>query len=73
MSQVQIGFLILVFVATFGVAIWLLDRASGNLTSQRLKRVLGGVDGQASREPEQWLNRVARATKPLARLSVPDA
>ena len=73
MSQVQIGFLILVFVATFGVAIWLLDRASGNVTSQRLKRVLGGVDGQASREPEQWLNRVARATKPLAKLSVPDA
>lgn len=73
MSQIQIGFLILVFVATFGVAIWLLDRASGNVTSQRLKRVLGGADGQASREPEQWLNRVARATKPLAKLSVPDA
>ena len=73
MSQVQIGILILVFVATFGVAIWLLDRASGNLTSQRLKRVLGGVDGQASREPGQWLNRVARATKPLAKLSLPDA
>ena len=73
MSQFQIGFLILVFVATFGVAIWLLDRASGNVTSQRLKRVLGGADGQASREPEQWLNRVARATKPLAKLSVPDA
>ena len=73
MSQVQIGFLILVFVATFGVAIWLLDRASSNVASQRLKRVLGGVDGQASREPEQWLNRVARATKPLAKLSLPDA
>ena len=73
MSQVQIGFLILVFVATFGVAIWLLDRASGNLTAQRLKRVLGGVNGQAPRESGQWLNRVARATKPLAKLSVPDA
>jgi tight adherence protein C len=73
MSQLQIGILILVFVATFGVAIWLLDRASGNLANQRLKRVLGGVDGPASREPEQWLNRVARATKPLAKLSVPDA
>ena len=73
MSQVQIGFLILVFVATFGVAIWLLDRTTGNLASQRLKRVLGGEKAQGPSVPEQWLNRVARATKPLARLSLPDA
>ena len=73
MSQVQIGFLILVFVATFAVAIWLLDRTTGNLASQRLKRVLGGEKAQGPSVPEQWLNRVARATKPLARLSVPDA
>lgn len=73
MSQVQIGILILVFVATFGVAIWLLDRTSGNATSQRLKRVLGGVDGQDAEAPEQWLDKVARATKPLAKLSLPDA
>lgn len=73
MSQVQIGFLILVFVATFAVAIWLLDRTTGNLASQRLKRVLGGEKAQGPSVPEQWLNRVARATKPLARLSLPDA
>ena len=73
MSQVQIGFLILVFVATFAVAIWLLDRTTGNLASQRLKRVLGGVKAEGPSVPEQWLNRVARATKPLARLSVPAA
>ena len=73
MSQVQIGFLILVFIATFAVAIWLLDRSTGNLASQRLKRVLGGVKAQGPSAPEQWLSRVARATKPLARLSLPDA
>ena len=73
MSQGQIGFLILVFVATFAVAIWLLDRTTGNLASQRLKRVLGGVKAEGPSAPEQWLNRVARVTKPLARLSVPDA
>ena len=72
MSQIQIVFLVLVFVATFAVALWLLVRTTGNLASQRLKRVLGGVKEQETSVPEQWLNRVARATKPLAKLSLPD-
>lgn len=73
MSQGQIGFLVMVFVATFAVAIWLLGRTAGNATSQRLKRMVGQENGYSSGAPEQWLDRVARATKTVAKLSLPDA
>ena len=73
MTQAQIGFLVLVFIATFAVAIWLLGRTAGNATEQRVKRVLGSGNAEATRTPEYWIDRVARATKPLAKLSVPDA
>lgn len=73
MTQAQIGFLVLVFIATFGVAIWLLGRTAGNATNQRVKSVLGGGSLEHTHTPEYWIERVARATKPLAKLSVPDA
>lgn len=72
MSQTQMGFLVLVFIATFAVVIWLLARTVGNTTDQRLKRVLGNVQSEAPHMPDQWVDRVARATKPLARLALPD-
>ena len=73
MSQSQIGFLVLVFLATFAVAIWMLARVVGNPTSQRLKRVLEGTGADVDRTPEQWVGRVANATKSFAKLSLPDA
>ena len=73
MSQSQIGFLVLVFLATFAVAIWMLARVAGNPTSQRLKRVLEGTGADVDRTPEQWVGRVANATKSFAKLSLPDA
>ena len=72
MSPGQIGFLVLVFVATFAVAVWVLGRTVGSTTSQRLKRVMGVHADEAGRAPEQWLDRVARATKSVAKLSLPD-
>lgn len=72
MTQGQIGFLVLVFVATFAAAIWLLGRTAGNPTSQRLRRVLGGAEADAEASSGQWLERVARATLPFAKLSVPE-
>ncbi len=76
MSQLQIGILVLVFIATFAVAIWLLGRTAGNLASQRMKRVLAdnaaGDPSGAANHPTRWLERVAHATRPLAKLSVPD-
>ena len=73
MPLTQIMILVLVFVATFGLAIWLLGRTAGNAASQRLKRVLGSGEVEAVHSAEYWIERVARATKPLAKLSVPDA
>jgi tight adherence protein C len=72
MSQMQIAILILVFVATFGLSIWLLARTTGTTTSKRVKRVLGTGDVESVHTPEYWIERLARATKPLAKLSVPD-
>ena len=73
MTQAQIGFLVLVFIATFAVAIWLLGRTAGNATNQRVKSALGGGNLEQIHTPEYWIDRVARATKPLAKLSAPDA
>lgn len=72
MSQAQVGFLVLVFIATFALAIWLLGRTAGNATSQRVRRMLGSGKVEAAHTPEYWIERLARATKPLAKLSVPD-
>ena len=72
MPLTQIMILVLVFVATFGLAIWLLGRTAGNATSQRVKRVLGNGEVEAVHSAEYWIEKVARATKPLAKLSVPD-
>src|SRR5678816_4502712 len=59
MSPGQIGFLVLVFVATFAAAVWLLGRTAGSAANQRLKRVMGLEAGEPGRAPEQWLDRVA--------------
>src|SRR6185369_14640610 len=73
MSQAQVGFLVLVFVATFALAIWVLGRTLGNASGQRLKRVMGGAQEGSGPDAQEWLERVARATKPLAKLSIPEA
>jgi len=75
MSQSQIAFLTLVFVATFAVVVWLFGRATRTATDRRLKDVVGQAPGDASLGVgnARWVERVNRATKPLARLSLPDA
>ena len=73
MSPGQIGFLVLVFVATFAVSVWLLGRAVGNTTNQRLKRLLSAGGEESVRPREQWVDKVAKATKSVAKLSLPDA
>ena len=72
MSPGQIAFLGFVFVATFAVAIWVLGRTVGNTANQRLKRVMGVDASEPSRATGQWLDRLARATKPVAKLSLPE-
>ncbi len=72
MSRDQILVLVLVFIATFAVVIWLLGRTAANSGEQRLNQVLGNEPVDAGVAPEFWLNQLAKATRPLAKLSVPD-
>jgi tight adherence protein C len=71
MSLLQIGFLALVFVGTFGLVWWLAQFAGGGANSQRLRRMLGeaaAVDSPA----ERFVERVAKVTKPIAKLATPE-
>ncbi|HEX6705490.1 MAG TPA: type II secretion system F family protein [Albitalea sp.] len=71
MSNVQIVFLVLVFIGTFSAVIWVVGRAAGNPTHRRLNRLLGGAE-EVSRPAHQWVEKVAHATSSFARLSLPD-
>jgi len=71
MTMTQIGFLLLVFAVTFALVYRLVQLAGGNATSERMKRLLGTPSAPQS-TGERWVERVARATRPLARLSTPE-
>jgi tight adherence protein C len=71
MSLFQIAFLALVFVGTFALVWWLAQFAGGSANSQRMRRMLGepaAVDSPA----ERFVERVAKATKPIAKLATPE-
>jgi tight adherence protein C len=71
MTLFQIGFLALVFIGTFALVWWLTQFAGGNTSAQRMRRMLGAptvIDSPA----ERFVERVARATKPIAKLSTPE-
>lgn len=71
MTMLQIGFLALVFVGTAALSLWVAQLVGGNASAARLKRVLG--EAMPSDAPvERWVERLARATRPLARLSAPE-
>jgi tight adherence protein C len=72
MSNIQIGLLVSIFVGTFIVVIWGLGRAAGNPTHRRLNQLLGVRGEDASRPTHEWVDRVAQATRSLAKLSLPD-
>ena len=72
MSMLQIGFLLLVFVATVALTVWLVQWAGGNAAGARLKRVVGGLPGEAPAPAHGWLERLARVTAPLGKLSAPE-
>ena len=71
MTLFQIGFLVLVFIGTFALVWWLTQFTGGNSSAQRMRRMLGAptvIDSPA----ERFVERVARATKPIAKLSTPE-
>ena len=47
-------------------------RAAANPTHRRLNRLLGANNQAATRPAHQWLDRVAQATRSLAKLSLPE-
>ena len=71
MSLMQIGFLSLVFIGTFALAAWLLRLAGGNTTAARMRRVLG-EDSTFDSPTERFVEKIAKATKPIAKLSMPE-
>jgi tight adherence protein C len=71
MSLFQIGFLTLVFVGTFALAWWLVQFAGGNTSTQRVRRMLGEPTVVES-PAERFVERVAKVTQPIAKLSTPE-
>jgi tight adherence protein C len=71
MSLFQIGILALVFVGTFALVWWLAQFAGGSANSQRMRRMLGepaAIDSPT----ERFVERVAKVTKPIAKLATPE-
>lgn len=71
MSLLQIGILALVFIGTFALAYWLVQLTGGNNSAQRMRRVLGEPSMFES-PAERFVSRVAKATGPIAKLSMPE-
>ena len=71
MTLMQIGTLVFVFIGTAALAYGLIQLAGGNATADRMKRVLG-APSVAQSMTERLVDRVAHATKPLAKLSTPE-
>lgn len=69
MTLIEAGFLALVFVAVFGAVAFGFIFLSPDVARQRLEQI-GGAEYK--RTAPQWIERAARATKPLAKLSLPD-
>ncbi|QOL51762.1 type II secretion system F family protein [Massilia litorea] len=71
MTILELGFVGLVFVAVFGVALLGLRTFAGTPLQERLDAV--GVSTETSGSgPPQWLEKIVAAATPVARLSLPD-
>jgi tight adherence protein C len=71
MTLMQISFLGLIFIGTVALVLWAMSLGEGNQTAARLRNVVGTPDG-ASKAGDRLVDRIARATKPLAKLSTPE-
>ena len=70
MGMLQIGFLALVFIATFALALWALASMGTGKAVDRLSRIVGKESAAAS--GPRWVDQVARLTRPLGKLSAPE-
>lgn len=72
MTVLQIAFLTLVFIATFALVLWALGRLSPKAADQRLRRMVGEATPTSGAATDRWVDRIARLTRPLGRLSMPE-
>ena len=72
MSNLQIALLILIFIGTFSFVVWITGTVAANPTHRRLNRLVGTAQESGPRASKQWVDRVAHATRSLAKLSLPE-
>jgi tight adherence protein C len=72
MTVYQLATLVLVFISTFGLVLWMLGRKGSSATADRVRRVLADVETPQTETSAQWVDRVAHATQSVAKLSLPD-
>lgn len=72
MTVLQITFLTLVFIATFALVLWALGRLSPTAADQRLRKMVGEAAPTSGAAADRWVDRVARLTRPLGKLSMPE-
>lgn len=68
MSMLQLGFLALVFMAVFGIVMFVGVLLAPSAARERLQQ-LGGA---AAHGTGQWLERAVRVSRPFAKLSLPE-
>lgn len=71
MTTLQIAFLLLVFLSVFGIVFFTGTLVTPSAVRQRLHRLLPSA-GTAEESSNQWIERAARMTAPLGKLSLPD-
>ena len=72
MDVMQILFLVLLFLAVFGLVFFALSQFLANPVRDRLEVIAGGPALRPERPPSQWVQRIVKITGPLAKLSVPE-
>ncbi len=71
MDWMQLSFLGLIFIGTVALAFWALSLTGGNATANRMRQVLDSPR-DVTKTGDRLMDRIARATKPLAKLSTPE-
>lgn len=73
MELMEVGVLVLVFVASSALVFWLGHLVGSPLTGKRVKRLTATDAATATARTESWVERLARSTKTLARLSADES
>jgi tight adherence protein C len=70
MELMQLAILVLVFIASVVLVLWLGQVVSGNPANKRVRQLVGS--DAAAPQSAHWVNRLAQETQRLAKLSMPE-